>query len=70
MRNQPPRSAEFSFGDPTPSGGPIEGTVDRLEWAGLLADITALEEEIDLRHGKLTLLESFLAEKQSGGCEL
>ena len=56
--------AEFSFGDPTPRGGPIEGTVDRLEWAGLLADITALEEEIDLRHGKLTLLESFLAEKQ------
>ena len=56
--------AEFSFGDPSPSGGPIEITSDQPEWSSLLADITALEEEIDLRHGKLTLLESFLAEKK------
>ncbi len=56
--------AEFSFGDPSPTGGPNLVTSKRPEWAGLLADISALEDEIDLRQGKLTLLESFLLEKQ------
>jgi len=55
---------EFSFGDPSPTGGPVMGVSKRPEWAGLLADISALEDEIDLRQGKLTLLESFLLEKQ------
>ena len=56
--------AEFSFGDPSPTGGPAVGASKRPEWADLLADISALEAEIDLRQGKLTLLESFLLEKQ------
>ena len=56
--------AEFSFGDQSPSGGPFVDSSNPPEWASLLEDISALEKEINLRNGKLILLESFLAEKK------
>ena len=55
---------ELSFGDPSPRGGPVLEISKPPEWAGLLADISALENEIELRQGKLTLLESFLLDKR------
>ncbi len=55
---------EFAFGDPTPIGGPHVSVSEPPRWESLLANVTALESDIELRQSRLTVLESFLLDKQ------
>lgn len=55
---------EFAFGDPAPVGGPHAETSRAPQWDALLANLNVLDAEIELRDSRLTVLESFLLDKQ------
>ncbi len=65
LRSSNVDSGEFSFGNPSPSGGPVSNYTKPPKWNDLLDNISALEAEIEKREGRLSMLESFLLDKES-----
>ncbi|MGE0482802.1 MAG: M23 family metallopeptidase [Gammaproteobacteria bacterium] len=55
---------EFAFEQPPPIGGPEPAQSDPPRWDGLLGNLQALGTELDLREARLSMLESFLLNRQ------
>lgn len=56
--------AEFAFAEVAPLGGPHTQASEAPRWQNLLDNLTALDAEIEMRDSRLTVLESFLLDKQ------
>lgn len=56
---------EFAFDRPAPIGGPNPDYSKAPDWSELLDNLTALSAEIALRESRLTMLETFLRDRQS-----
>lgn len=55
---------EFALGADVPLGGPYPDASELPEWGVLLANLSALKTELELRDSRLSVLESFLLDRE------
>ncbi len=56
--------SEFVFSEPAPIGGPHASVSEPPQWQELLANLVAVQAEIEFRDSRLSALESFILERQ------
>ncbi|MCB1745861.1 MAG: M23 family metallopeptidase [Gammaproteobacteria bacterium] len=57
-------ATEYAFERPPPVGGPEPEHSDPPQWQGLLENIDALGDELELREARLSMLEAFLLNRE------